>query len=512
MRHLFEKLPTLEERVAITYQCEIDPEFRQEVLEHASNNLVWFIHTFCWTFYPWDDEPDKPFRLWDFQVEYLNEIETCYREQRDLLTEKAREMGATWIVGAWAVWHWLFDKAFLCRIGSKKEADVDTGTIDGIFGKLRYLLNTLPGWMLPNGLDPDKHFTHMRITRPDRKNNVISGESSNQNFARSGRFHAVLFDELGFWPDIKASWTSAGQSTRFRLGLSTPNFKNEWWRMIDSGMYRVFRIEWWMHPQKDAAWLAAERKRYTDETDFNREILISYQSGQSGSVYSYVPRIPTGSYPYEKGMGLYTSWDFGLDETSIIWWGENPKTGLIRMVDSYSNSNQPIEFYVPLLLGTYPKDWEEEFGSDYGYDERDMVNRHRTWPVPINFGDPSGRQRNVVTGTSVLDKLMEHGIPVYTAPGSNTFPDRKTATDEGLRDLEGINLPNCQRVVDALRESRYPPRNEDGNYTTPLRNPVHNWTSHFRTAAEYFFVNYRPVMNYKNRPQSYRRKRAYSQI
>lgn len=512
MRHLFEKLPSLEERVAITYQCAVDPTFRQEVLDHCSENLAWWVNTFGWTYYPWDENPDQPFLLWDFQVDYLNEIESCYQNQQDLLTEKAREMGATWIVGAWAVWHWLFDKSFLCRIGSKKEDDVDTGTIDGIFGKLRYFVLNLPGWMLPTGLSPDKHFTHMRMIRPDRRNNVISGESSNQNFARSGRFHAVIFDEMAFWPDIKASWTSAGQSTRFRLALSTPNFKNEWYRMITSGNYKIFRIEWWMHPHKDSDWLARERLRYTDETDFNREILISYEAGTSGVVYPYVPNIPTGSYPYEKGMGLYTSWDFGLDETSIIWWADNPKTGKVRMVDSYSNSDKPIEFYVPLLKGEYPEGWQDEFGAEYGFKEQDMVNRHRTWPIPINFGDPSGRQRNVATGTSVIDKLREHDIAMYTAEGSNHFPDRKTATDEGLRDLEGINLPDCQRALDALRESRYPPRDPDGNYTTSIRNPVHNWTSHFRTAAEYFFVNYRPVKFYKNRPRSYKRDMAYSHI
>ena len=43
----------------------------------------------------------------------------------------------------------------------------------------------------------------------------------------------------------------------------------------------------------------------------------------------------------------------------------------------------------------------------------------------------------------------------------------------------------CLDFASAILNARYPERKETTNSTKPFRLPVHNWTSHFRTALEY---------------------------
>jgi len=43
----------------------------------------------------------------------------------------------------------------------------------------------------------------------------------------------------------------------------------------------------------------------------------------------------------------------------------------------------------------------------------------------------------------------------------------------------------CQDFASAILNARYPTLKEDSNSTKPFVLPVHNWTSHYRTAFEY---------------------------
>ena len=41
-------------------------------------------------------------------------------------------------------------------------------------------------------------------------------------------------------------------------------------------------------------------------------------------------------------------------------------------------------------------------------------------------------------------------------------------------------------MATAILNARYPERKEDSQSTRPFELPIHDWTSHFRTALEYF--------------------------
>lgn len=49
---------------------------------------------------------------------------------------------------------------------------------------------------------------------------------------------------------------------------------------------------------------------------------------------------------------------------------------------------------------------------------------------------------------------------------------------------------NCLDFASAILNARYPERKEDSASTKAFTLPIHNWTSHARTALEYFVTYY----------------------
>ena len=44
---------------------------------------------------------------------------------------------------------------------------------------------------------------------------------------------------------------------------------------------------------------------------------------------------------------------------------------------------------------------------------------------------------------------------------------------------------NCLDFASAILNAKYPTRKDTSQSTTPFEKPIHDWTSHYRTALEY---------------------------
>ena len=464
-----------------------DVAYQADELEHCRTDYLHWIDRYCWTFDPRlpVGAQDLPFHLYDYQRRYISWLEERYRDRQDGLTEKSRDVGVTWCNLAWQVHHWRFDGAFQALLGSRKEDLVDNWQIDSLFGRLEFIIERLPGWMKPAGYDGTKHRRHLKIVNPE-SGAVLQGESSNKSFGRGSRWNVAYLDEFAFWPDTSTVWAGTADSAPCRLAVSTPNPYDasglEFEHLRDSGKVQVYTVHWRQHPGKDEAWLELEKTRRTDE-EIAVELEISYQVALSGRVYPEWDKVPHGAYPYVAGWPLYCAWDYGLDDdTALVWVQRNPATGKFRFVDCYANSQRTIDFYVPWSTGQVAS------GLPYGYSEADLeqIGRHASWPGATHFGDPAGKQRNQVTGTSVIRELSLAGIHVNTKPETNTFEARHRETQMFLRQVEGVNMPACQALDDAMRHARYPKR---GERTAEVSAPIHDWTAHMRACCEYMAVN-----------------------
>jgi len=204
-----------------------------------------------WTFQPKREQsPYKhlPFITWPVQDECIEEIIKSCREGGDLLIDKSREMGATWIMLGSFLAEWLFvpDSTFL--ITSRKEEYVwKKGNPDTLFWKLEYMLKKLPLWVTPKYTLSERHLQN------EDNDSVIDGESTNADVGAGGRRQAVLCDEFARVspPDADTIQETLSDTTPARIFNSTPTTRGHPFGVLRfSGRVKVFTLGWWRHPWK----------------------------------------------------------------------------------------------------------------------------------------------------------------------------------------------------------------------------------------------------------------------
>lgn len=219
-------MANLQERGELLAKANDNPKLQALLMAQCRDNPVYWFNNFCYTFDPRREPSTLPFNLYQVQEWFVLTLIRYMEKQEDFGLEKSRDVGASWLIALTFQYCWLFREGWNFHIGSRKEEYVDKkGDISTLFEKERFNLNYLPSWMLPNGFNFDKHCLYMRLINP-QNGNTITGESSNPNFARGGRYRAILFDEFPVWDHGYPAWTSASQSTKCRIPIGTPNGKH----------------------------------------------------------------------------------------------------------------------------------------------------------------------------------------------------------------------------------------------------------------------------------------------
>ena len=133
-------------RQSLVIACLKDMRLASEVRVRCENDIMFWIDLFCWTKDPRKDPDILPFITYDaFQKDSILEIEMAIDKGYDLLGEKSRDMGASWMLLYVFQHKWLFEDGSDFRLGSRKEEFVDqTGDIDTLFEKLRFNLERQP--------------------------------------------------------------------------------------------------------------------------------------------------------------------------------------------------------------------------------------------------------------------------------------------------------------------------------------------------------------------------------
>lgn len=255
-------------RLSIMEQCDADQTIREDLYTACSQSVLFFINAFCFTlrvFEPGANGENKqaehhhlPYLTWAIQDEHILRIENAIDVGEKLLTDKSRDMGATWDHIAIYVHRLLFRSDESHLMISRKEDAVDL--LDGqaknypfgavadpgtLFGKIDYILSRLPEWMLPRLGRKAMHIINL-----DTKAR-IDGESSSATAASGDRRTSVFLDEMSKMKEGESIKRSIASVTACTLVCSTPNGAGtafSKWRM--SGQIPVFVLPWWEHPEK----------------------------------------------------------------------------------------------------------------------------------------------------------------------------------------------------------------------------------------------------------------------
>lgn len=267
-------------RADILAEAENDPEMQQALYTACSKSLLYFVNVFGWTKRVFEikdgamappEDVHMPYVTWPIQDRHLTALEEAIANGTSLLTDKSRDMGATWDHIIFYVHRFLFRADESHLLISRKQDAVDV--LDGLpknypfgpladpgtlFGKIDYAMNRLPKWMLPKMSRKKMHLVNL-----DTKCR-LDGESANATAGSSNRTDSIFLDEMAKMEEgesIKRS-TRAVSATRFPC--STPNGAGtafSEWRM--SGQIPVFVMAWWEHPEKG-------KNRYVSEDELGR--------------------------------------------------------------------------------------------------------------------------------------------------------------------------------------------------------------------------------------------------
>ena len=298
---------------------------QQEVLELCRKSLLYWVNLFAWTYNVKSVTKDGleapaqtqhvPFITWDVQDDAFNQLCDAVDIGKDVLIDKSRDMGASWICITLATWYWLFSPNAQILLVSRVEDLVDRrGDPDTLFWKIDYLLENVPDWMLPC----ERHLlerggdcrTHLQLVNPITSS-TISGQATTGHVGRGGRRTFVLFDEMASMQNADDAWRSAADTTSCRIANSTPiGPGTEFSRLRNQGVVTgspsLITLGYWDHPQKGLGrvwsqdvdgkltgisgrwfwktpWFDKQQERRGDTADIGQNILIDHTT--SGDLF-----------------------------------------------------------------------------------------------------------------------------------------------------------------------------------------------------------------------------------
>ena len=242
----------LQFREKVNRLCANSTDAQQIMLHLARQDARIVFKTFFWTFNP-KNAPgyrNMPFITWLIQDEMILEVQRAIVKGYDILIDKSREEGASWLHLGIFMYNWLLvpDSQFL--VGSRKIELVDkAGDRKSLFWKLDYLLKNLPKWLIP---EYTRTFCHLENLD---NGSSIDGESTTENFAAGDRRTAVLLDELARVKineaqgilDASSDVTDCKIINSTHTTVAHPYCKL---RRGQTAKVKVFILPWWKDPRK----------------------------------------------------------------------------------------------------------------------------------------------------------------------------------------------------------------------------------------------------------------------
>ena len=170
-----------------------------------------------------------------------------------------------------------------------------------------------------------------------------------------------------------------------------------------------------------------------------------------------------GFVPYESSLGVITSWDLGIGDSTSIWFFQ-VSGAEIRIIDYYENAGVGLDHYARVLQ------------------ERGYVYKEHILPHDV-------RVKELGSGKSRLETLDNLGIrPITIAP--------QLSVDDGIQASRSI-IPRCwfdaekaERGIDCLRQYHREWNEQNKSWNG---RPKHDWSSHGADAFRYFAVGFSPI-------------------
>ena len=227
-----------------------EPSYASVVWDACAADPLFYISGFGYTYDPRRQPFAKlPFILWPIQQWGLGEIIDSVGKY-NLLIDKSRDMGASWLCVLAYEWFWHFRDYQSFLLGSRDVTYVDnSANPKSLFWKIDFFHRNLPQWLMPLGFKYSEHRRKMHITNP-ANDSVIDGETTTKNFGRGDRRTGIMNDEFAADSEGHAVLASTLETTDSHLFNSTPQGINNAHFTLHGTDIKILRLHWRDHPRK----------------------------------------------------------------------------------------------------------------------------------------------------------------------------------------------------------------------------------------------------------------------
>ncbi len=437
----------IKRRYDLNIEISNDPDFASDMYKLCKQDILFWMNCFCWTEDPRKEPSMLPFITYPFQDKIIKEIQKSINEKKNMIIEKCRDMGMSWIMVYVFQHYWLFGGSgnhFL--IGSRTEEEIDTvGVMDSIFEKARYNLYRQPKEFLPVGFRKDRHDSFCKLINP-QTGSYLKG-TSNKYFGTGGRYKAIFLDEFSKWDHKDEScWQACSDASPCKIAVSSANGMNNLFYRLRSGKagkIKVHRIEWRLHPEKDTRWYKREENERTP-SDLASNVNIDYQASVGRrAAENWKTRTHVKFCRRETNLPLELNCDFNVNP---MFWVVSQTIKGIRYTFK--------EYYIETAL-------TENVIGEFIYDYRDQYDK-----TIYIYGDYQGfarSTRNYLNDYQIIvTALKKAGWEIkMMVPGKNpphklrisTINKRLKDTENGGESYEIVST-ECKMLIESIESTQ----------------------------------------------------------
>lgn len=311
----------------------------------------------------------------------------------------------------------------------------------------------------------------LHITFPNNGRIQLLGVENEEALRGISNWGAVFCDEYDDWnQDIWATIIRPNLIVHKAPAIvaGTPKGMQNMYNLGQQPEFKEFHYTSHDNPDLDPEELAALEAEYRSMGDdyYRQEILAEYVK-PVGLVYSEWNTEHFTKVPYDELLPLYITFDWGINDPTAVIWIQVKGSEEVRVIDYYEVVDASIEQIVQVI-------------------------NSKPYKKPVMYtGDPAGKARSLVTGTSVIERMMkEFKMFVRTMDGVK-IPDQIRQAHTFVPRL-WIDKDNADAFKNCILNYKYPVK--DGKLMNQSNEiPIHDKWSHGMRAFEYWAVNYRVI-------------------
>jgi len=515
-------------RLALVDSARQDVDLQALMMMKAQQDPVWWVNCFVWT-YSRDRVPHKtPFVLFEHQAELFRAVlgrldwsRTPDGSLRNILCDKSRDMGITYVILAAILWTWLFSPGSKQGLISMTGPDVYDSTEDSLFGKVLYMLRSLPVWMI--GPEAWKFNSSQRPVLTNLRNGAdIAGSKQGPNPLSGGRRELVFVDEGSKIRLLGVMMKSLVEVGRIVIVGTSNGMGNHLARLINQKTTAVVlkpedcagrngyvhvRYHYALDPRKSEAWEAKKRAELTDE-EWAQEHEIDYTASAPGRIW---PKFNEASHVYSRarwhelrddgwldGAVYLEGWDFGTGPalTAVVWCAYVASTDTLYCLDYR-------QFH-----STHYNDVAVEVAAA-GYQTRANINgrapHHRIGDIAGKARDSAQRSwfSNLKTeGIKIVGQSMQFGrIEHSIGRIALAIRDGRLYCAPNFGKHHTQELPSGVECLQQYRRSMRVGADTPGTFVGEDAKPLKDVHSHLADALQHVALKVWPMTKNRNRHQ-----------